>query len=154
MLHATVTFANLVLAALVVGAMFGVWLGLDPAGLPAAAYLTQQQHAIRGLNVTMPALGAVTILLTVTAAVLARGDGPRLALLVAAAACFLAAGLVTRFLNQPINAVVMTWSPEAAPADWTALRDAWWRWHVLRTGSGLAGLCLLVAATVRGAPVH
>lgn len=154
MLHATLTFANLVLAALLVGAMFGLWLGLNPAGLSAAAYVTQQQQAIRGLNVTMPALGAVTILLTLAAAVLARGDGPRLALLVAAAACLLAAGLVTRFLNQPINAIVMTWSPEAAPADWAALRDAWWRWHVLRTASGIAGLCLLVAAAVRGTPVR
>jgi uncharacterized membrane protein len=149
MLHATLTFANLVLAALVAGAMFGVWLGLNPAGLAAAVYVTQQQHAIRALNVTMPVLGALTTLLTLIAAVAERNDPARLTLLATAAACFLLAGLVTRFLNQPINAIVMTWLPDAAPADWTALRDAWWRWHVLRTGSGVAGLCLLVAATVR-----
>ena len=79
--------------------------------------MTQQQHAIGALNVVLPVLGGITVLLTMVAAALAAGDRPRLALLLLAAACFIVAGLITRFLNQPINAVVMTWSAEAPSAN-------------------------------------
>ena len=46
------------LAALLVGAMFGLWLILNPAGLAAGVYITLQQQAIRTLNRVMPVLGA------------------------------------------------------------------------------------------------
>ena len=52
-----VEFANLLVAALVAGAMFGVWLSFNPAGLDATSYVALQQQAIRTLNTTMPALG-------------------------------------------------------------------------------------------------
>lgn len=149
MLQVTVNFASLMLAALVVGTMFGVWLSFNPAGLSASTYVTHQQQAIRRLNVVMPLLGALTAGLTVAAAVLAHRDRTRFGLLLAAAACFVAAGLVTRFLNQPINAVVITWSPGAPPANWPVARDAWWRWHQLRTSIGIAGLAALIAALMR-----
>jgi len=99
----------------------------------------------------MPVLGGVTALLTITAAVLARDDRTRLTLLVAAAACLVAAGLIIRFLNQSINAIVMTWPADAPPASWMQLRDDWWRWHVLRMAFGIGGLCLLIAATLKRA---
>lgn len=144
-----IDFANLLLASLVVGTMFGIWLGYNPAGLSATVYVTQQQHAIGALNVVLPVLGGITVLLTMVAAALAAGDRPRLALLLLAAACFIVAGLITRFLNQPINAVVMTWSAEAPPANWMQLRDDWWRWHVLRMAAGIGGLSILIAATLK-----
>lgn len=150
MFAVAVEFANLLIAALLAGAMFGVWLSFNPTGLDAGSYVTLQQQAIRTLNATMPALGGVAILLTLLAAALSRGDHARLTLLLAAAACFVAAGLITRFLNQPINAVVIGWSAGAPPAEWTNLRDAWWRWHVLRTVIGIGGLCLVIAASLKG----
>ncbi len=151
MFAVAVDFANLLIAALVAGAMFGVWLSFNPAGLDAASYVALQQQAIRTLNATMPALGGVAILLTLLAATISRGDSARLALLLAAAACFVAAGLITRFLNQPINAIVIAWSAGAPPAEWTHFRDAWWRWHVLRTFIGIGGLCLVIAASLKDA---
>ena len=144
-----VDFANVLLAALLVGATFGVWLVFNPAGLGANVYVALQQQGIRTLNVAMPALGAGTVLVTVLSAVLAREDRTRLLLLLAAAVCFVAAGLITRFLNQPINAIVMTWALDAPPTNWTQLRDAWWRWHLMRLVAGLAGLSVLIAATLR-----
>jgi len=140
------SFADVLLAALLVGAMFGMWLILNPAGLAAGAYVTVQQQAIRTLNLAMPMLGVITILLTILAAVLGRDDSIRLGLLVGTVACFVASGLITRFLNQPINAVVITWRPDAPPANWTAVRDEWWRWHLIRLLTGLGGLSLLIAA--------
>jgi uncharacterized membrane protein len=151
MIAASVNFANLLLAALVIGASFGVWMSFNPTGLDASSYVAMQQQGIRTLNTPMPVLGAATILMTLLAAAISRDDRTRLALLLAAAACFAASALITRFLNQPINAVVMTWSAAAPPPEWTGFRDAWWRWHVLRTFIGIGGLCLLIAASLKDA---
>ena len=144
-----IDFANLLLAALVVGAMFGVWLFFNPAGLAANIYITMHQQGVRTLNKPMPMLGAATILLTIAAAVLGRNNGARAGLLVGATLCFVAVALITRFLNQPINAIVMTWRSDSAPANWTALRDEWWRWHLIRLAVGLVGLSLLIAAALK-----
>jgi hypothetical protein len=76
-LRFSVNFANLLLAGLLVGAMFGIWLGYAPQDLSALAYIEQQQHAIRALDVSLPALGAVTALLTLCAALLARREPAR-----------------------------------------------------------------------------
>jgi hypothetical protein len=103
--------------------MFGIRIGFNPAGLSPASYIEQQQHGIRALNTLMPVLGAVCIVLTIVLAVLAKEDLRIRYLLAAAAACLVVAGVVTRFGNQPINSVVMTWTPLAAPPNWTELRD-------------------------------
>ncbi len=81
MLEKTVNFANLLLAALVVGTMFGIWLGFNPADLSAGAYVEQQQHAIRALNVTMPVLGVITTMLTLASAFFSRGNRRRMFML-------------------------------------------------------------------------
>ena len=88
MFSAMIDFTNVLLAALVVGAMFGVWLFLNPAGLDAGLYVSMQQQAIRGGDKVMPALGAATILVTIVAAVLGRGDRTRLGLLIAVCRLF------------------------------------------------------------------
>ncbi|HTF43112.1 MAG TPA: DUF1772 domain-containing protein [Terriglobales bacterium] len=149
MFAAIIDFANVLLGALVVGAMFGVWLIFNPSGLNASNYVALQQRGIRTLHPAMPALGVATILVTITAASLGRGDRTRLWLLIGTAGCFVAAGLITKFLNQPINVIVTTWSSDSPPANWTALRDAWWRWHLIRMIAGLGGLSLLIAATLQ-----
>ena len=144
-----VRFLNIFMAALVAGTIFGIWIGYNPMSLSATAYLEQQQNAIRSLNVLMPILGAITIVLTLLSAFLRRQlKGVFLTLL--AAAGFLAiSGLVTRFGNQPINAVVINWRAESIPAEWTALRDQWWSYHILRTVSAMVGLALVIWASIR-----
>jgi uncharacterized membrane protein len=149
MFSTMIHFADVLLAALLVGAMFGMWLILNPAGLAAGVYITVQQQAIRTLNRAMPLLGLVTILFTLFAAVLGRNDRTRLALLAGAIVCLVASGLITRFLNQPINAIVITWHTDAPPANWKDVRDAWWRWHLIRLLAGLIGLSLLIAAMLQ-----
>jgi uncharacterized membrane protein len=144
-----IDFVDLLLAALLAGAMFAVFLMMRPAGLDAATYVVQQQNGIRALNGVMPALGGLTIVLTLAAAFAAANDRARVVLLIVSVACLVAAGLITRFLNQPINAVVMTWSAQAAPAEWTALRDEWWRWHLVRSAFALSALALIIASALR-----
>ena len=149
MFRLVVDFADVLLAALVVGTLFGVRLFLNPAGLDAESYVAVQQQAIRTMNKVMPALGAATILVTIFAAVLARGQRTRLWLLVAATISFVTIGLITRFLNQPINSIVMTWRGDSPPSNWTGLRDEWWRWHLIRLTSGLVGLSLIIASVLK-----
>lgn len=149
MFSVMIDFANLLFAALVAGAMFGVWLLFNPAGVDDSFYVALHQHGVRTLNTLLPALGAASTLGTIAAAILGRHDRTRLWLLVAAVVCFAASGLITRFLNQPINAVVMSWQGDAPPSNWTSLRDEWWRWHLIRLAAGLAGLSLLIAATLK-----
>jgi uncharacterized membrane protein len=120
-----IRFIGLLLMSLLVGTMFGIWLGFNPSMLSAATYV-EQQHTIRALNTVLPALGAVCILLTAALAVLTKDDTRARYLLIAAVVCLVAAGLITRFANQPINSQVMTWSAQAPAANWTELRDAWW----------------------------
>src|SRR5512135_3795943 len=105
-----IDFSDLLFAGLLTGAIFGVFLVMRPAGLDVTTYVIQQQNCIRALNSIMPPLGGLTILLTIAAAFAASGDRLRMNMLFAAAAALIVVGLVTRFLNQPINAVVMTWN--------------------------------------------
>lgn len=143
-----IRFALIVLLALLVGTMFGIWIGFNPASLSALAYVEQQQNAIRSLNTLLPIMGAMCILLTVVLAFLSKGDSRGRHLLIAAAVLMIGAALVTRFANQPINAVVMTWSADAPAANWAQLRDEWWQWHIVRSLAGLAALALTVAAVL------
>lgn len=146
----TVRFLGLLLMSLLVGTMFGIWLGFNPLALTAATYVEQQQNAIRDLNTALPVLGAVCILLTAALAVLTRHDPRSRYLLIAATVFLVVAGLVTRFENQPINSLVMTWSAQAPAANWMELRDAWWNWHILRTVAGICALSLTILAAIGG----
>lgn len=144
----TIRFILLLLLALLVGTMFGIWVGFNPSSLSAAAYVEQQQNAIRSLNTLLPAMGAACILLIVWLAILSKGDSRSRYLLALSVVCLVAAALVTRFGNQPINAAVITWSIQSPPANWTQLRDAWWQWHVIRTLAGIVGLSLTLLAVL------
>lgn len=145
---AIVRFANLVFAALIAGGMFVIWAGYDPAALSPRAYVEQQQNAIRALNVLLPVLGSIAVLLTLVSAILQRKDRKAFVLLIVAAAFLVVSGLITRFGNQPINAIVMTWDIARPPANWTELRDQWWGFHRLRTISGILALILIAWACV------
>lgn len=151
MLIVAIRFVSLFLTALLVGTMFGIWLGFNPAALSSSAFVEMQQNAIRALNVSLPVLGLVCIVLTATLAALTKTDKRARWLLVIAALCLAAAGLITRFANQPINAVVMSWSAQAPASNWAELRDTWWHWHTLRTAVATTGFALaLLAAVGRG----
>ena len=144
----SIRFASLLLTLLLVGTMFGIWLGYNPSALTATAYVEMQQNAIRALNTSLPTLGLVCNLLTAALAVLTKNDKPGRYLLVAAVICLAMAAFVTRLGNQPINAVVMTWSPEAPATNWMELRETWWHWHILRTVAGIGALALALLAAL------
>ena len=137
--------ASMVFVSLVVGAMFGIWRGYDPALYSAATFVDVHQGAVRGLNDLLPAMGLASIAMIAVLAFLAR-KRPRVPWRYAAAAAALAvAGIVTRFGNQPINDIVMGWGA-SPPEGWEALRDTWWNWHLTRLSAGFAGELVLISA--------
>jgi len=152
MLSLFVDFTSLFLSALLAGAMFCVWLFLNPTQLDASHYTILQQQGIRTLHPALPRLGAITIAVTLTAAFVARANRPRMALMICAAIFFIISGVITKTVNMPINANVIRWNSSAPPDNWTQSRDRWWHFHKLRAASGAAGLCLLIVALLMHDP--
>ncbi|MDB4868188.1 MAG: hypothetical protein JWR03_2521 [Cohnella sp.] len=141
---------NLLMLSLVVGTMFGIWLGYNPAKLSYATYVEQQQNVIRALNIKLPLFAAVGIVLTIISAILSRGNQNTLYFLIAAIFCLIIAGIVTRFFNQPINAKMMTWTIQSPPLNWMELRDNWWMWHIVRMIAGITGIsCLFLGFLIK-----
>lgn len=141
-------FLLLLLLSLLVGTMFGIWVGYNPASLSASSYVEQQQNAIRAFNTLLPMIGAVCILMTVGLAVRARSDSRVRYVHLAAAILMVVAAVVTRFGNQPINAIVMTLSAQSPAVDWMQLRDDWWQWHIVRSIAGICALALTFIAVL------
>lgn len=145
----TIRFFNVVMAALVAGAIFGIWLGYNPKGLSAPTFIEQQQSAISALNTLMPILGLITILLTVSSAILHKKEKKAFAVLLIAILFLVLTGITTRFGNQPINSIVMTWDMNTPPDNWIELRDQWWTYHTIRTSTALVALCLVVWVSIK-----
>lgn len=139
-----IKFIDVILTGLIAGIIFGIWIGFNPQNLSAVAYVEMQQNAIRALNVLMPILGWISVILTVTFAIQCKGEKLHRTLLFTAVALMIIAGLVTRFGNQPINAIVITWDLNNIPNTWTELRDKWWTFHIIRTLSAMASFALIV----------
>jgi len=144
-----IRFCNIVMVALVTGIIFGIWIGYNPKDLSASTFIEQQQNAILALNTLMPILGLITILLTLTSAFLQRKDKVAFLVLLVASAFLIVSGLTTRFGNQPINSIVMTWDMNNPPNNWTELRNQWWIFHELRTLFAFIGLCLIVWTSIK-----
>ena len=132
------------MAALVVGSIFGIWIGYNPKDLSAATYIEQQQSVINALNTLMPILGLITILLTLTSAFLQKKEKTIFITLLIATVFLIISGLTTKFGNQPINSIVIAWDMNSPPPNWEELREKWWTFHKIRTAAGFAGLCLII----------
>ena len=143
-----IQFSDIVLTGLIAGIIFGIWIGYNPRDLSAVTYVEQQQNTIQALNVLMPIFGLISIILTVAYAVISNRERLNRNLLILATLLLIASGLITRFGNQPINAIVITWNLENIPDTWTTLRDKWWTFHIMRTFSTMIGFTLIVWVTL------
>ncbi len=144
-----IRFINMVMAGLIAGSLFGIWLGYNPKSLSVSTYVEQQQGAIKSLNTIMPLLGLITIILTLISAFLQKDNRTIFIFLIVATIFLVISGLVTKFGNQPINKIVMTWNKAEVPGNWTELRDKWWSFHILRTLTAVVAFCFIVAAALR-----
>jgi uncharacterized membrane protein len=137
------------MVALVAGSIFGIWLGYNPKDLSAPTFIEQQQSAISDLNTLMPILGLITILLTLVSAILHKKEKRTFIILLIATLFLILSGLTTRFGNQPINSIVMTWNMNTPPDNWMELRDRWWTYHEIRTVTALIALSLIAWVSIK-----
>ena len=144
-----IRFINIVMAGLIAGILVGILLGYNPMSFSNTTYVELQQGAIRALNTLMPILGLITIVLTLISAFLQKDNKAVFVTLIIAAILLIVSGLVTRFGNQPINSIVMTWDKASVPDNWTELRNKWWSFHKIRTTSSFIAFCLIAWTAVR-----
>ena len=144
-----IRFIDIVMAGLIAGILFGIWLGYNPKTYSVSTYLEQQQGAIKSLNTIMPLLGLITIILTIISAFLQKDNKTIFISLVIATIFLIISGLVTKFGNQPINKIVMTWNKTEVPSNWTELRDKWWLFHILRALTAFVAFCFIVVTALR-----
>jgi len=142
-------FINVILISIIAGILVGISLGYNPVHFSAQAYIEQQQGVINAFNVLMPVLGLITIIVTFVNAFSQRASKGFFMTLLIAAFLLIISGLVTRFGNQPINSIVMKWTPDTPPDNWRELRDRWWALHLVRTSASFFALCLIVWASVK-----
>lgn len=149
MVISIIRFLNILLAALLAGTSFGIWIGFNPLNLSFSAYLEQQQNTIRSLNVLMSSLVVFAAIITIVSAFLQRRNKQAFITLLISAAFFIVCIFISLFGNQPINNIIMTWASGAPPVNWTVLRDEWWSYHILRTIAELAALCLVTWTSIK-----
>lgn len=137
------------MVALVAGSIFGIWLGYNPNDLSAPTFIEQQQSVITDLNTLMPILGLITIMLTLTSAIIHKKEKRTFIILLIATLFLVLSGLTTKFGNQPINSIVMTWDMNVPPSNWMELRDKWWTFHQIRTLTAFIALLLVVWMSIK-----
>ena len=144
-----IRFLNLLMVGLVAGTLFGIWIGYNPKNLSVNTYVECQQGVIKALNTLMPILGLISVILTVIVAILQKQNQFVFVILMIAFGFLIISGLITKFGNQPINSIVMTWSKASIPSDWSELRDKWWLLHKLRTLTAFISFCLIIWSNIR-----
>jgi archaellum biogenesis protein FlaJ (TadC family) len=144
-----IRFLNIIIAALLAVVSFGIWIGFNPADLSATTYVEQQQNMLQALKVLMISLVFMAAILTIVSAFLQKNNRTVFIALLVAAIFFIACILITRFGNKPIDDIVLTWTSNSLPGNWTELRDKWWSFHIMRTIAELVALLLVTWTSVK-----
>jgi archaellum biogenesis protein FlaJ (TadC family) len=144
-----VRFLNIIIAALLAGVSFGIWIGFNPSGLSPSTFIEQQQNMLQSLRTLMVSLVVIATLLTILSAYLQKHDKPTFISLIIAAVFFIACILVTLLGNKPIDDIVITWTKDTFPNNWVELRDNWWSFHILRTIAEIIALLLVTWTSIR-----
>ena len=144
-----IRFLNIIIAALLAGTSFGIWIGFNPLNLSPTTYIEQQQNMVRALNFMMITLVLSATIITIISAILQRGDKQAFIPLLIASLFFIACVIISRFGNQPINNALMTWTSDTIPNNLSELREKWWTFHIFRTIAELIALCLVTWTSIK-----
>jgi uncharacterized membrane protein len=143
---------SIVVAALVMGVLWGPWVGLTRsiADFEPDAFLVIVGRLSRNLAPLMTVLMPAALLSMVPVLILTFGGHPAaFGLTLAAFALFAVALAVTMAIEVPIVQQIESWTPQTLPGNWRQLRDRWVSFHLLRVIPSIAGLTLLVISAVR-----
>jgi uncharacterized membrane protein len=138
------------LTGLLAGSGLAITLLEANLGGTSSFYTEYKQLVIRAYTIPLPVLGAGSILASVAIAFLGRRDKMTVRL-ASTAALLVAIGLViTLLVHFPINAQIMSWSPQAPPADWRQLADRWREANLVRSAAAIIAFVLLLVPLVGG----
>ena len=140
---------NVVVAALLAGTSFGIWVGFNPVNYSPHTYIEQQQNLVTSLNTLMVSLVVGATIITLVSAYLQRKNRFDFITLLIAAFFFASCIFISRFGNYPIQSAMLHWDPNSLPENWTTMRDTWWTMHKIRTISELIALVLVAWTGVR-----
>jgi uncharacterized protein YacL len=149
MTKSIIRFLNIIIAALLAGVSFGIWIGFNPIKLSTSTYIEQQQNMIGALNILMITLVFSATVITIISAFFQKSNKPVFITLLIAAVFFIICIIISRFGNQPINNIIMTWTPGSLPVNLSEFRDKWWSFHIMRTIAELIALSLVTWASIR-----
>jgi hypothetical protein len=125
MIISVIRFLNIIVAALLAGISVGIWIGFNPLDLSPSTYIEQQQNTIRSLNVLMISLVVFATVITIISAFLQKGNKEDFIVLLIASLFFISCILISRFGNQPINKIILTWTTDSLPANLSEIREKW-----------------------------
>jgi Domain of unknown function (DUF1772) len=128
-----IRFFDILFSGLLAGIMICVWQGADHNATSEISNLEIQQANIKIFNDKIPLLGLITILLTLTSAILQNQIMIIFIPLLIAFLFLIVSGIITRYGNQPINKQIQRWSKDFIPSKWEYIRDKWFSFHIYRT---------------------
>ena len=143
-----IRFFNILIAALLSGVSFGIWIGFNPSDLSYPAYVEQQQNMLQSLRILMVLLVIIATIITIFSAFLQKKNKSVFVALLIAAIFFIVCILITRFGNKPIDDIVLTWTSDSPPVNWTELRNNWWSLHLMRTIAEIAALFIVTWTSI------
>jgi hypothetical protein len=149
MTKSIIRFLNIINAALLAGVSFGIWIGFNPLSLSPSTYIEQQQNIIGALNVLMITLVFSATVITIISAFLQKSNKPVFITLLIAALFFVTCIFISRFGNQPINKIIMSWTTDSLPGNLSVLRNKWWSFHIMRTVAELAAFLLVTWTSIK-----
>jgi len=139
----------IILSGVLAGAILGTWLSEASLGSSAELWIGYHQAITPAYTQAVPPIGGLALVATLAALVACWRNSRTRRLLLAAVGCLLVGLLVTVVVHFPINEQIMTWQPDAPPADWQDLRARWLAAHAVRTWVAVAGFVLVVLAVSR-----
>ena len=149
MTNTFIRFINIILAAILAGISFGIWVGFNPKNYSPTTYIEQQQNLVSSLNTLMVSLVILATLVTLLSAYLNRNYKSVFIALLFASAFFASCIFISRFGNFPIQTEMLTWKAGQLPENWIELRDKWWTLHATRTIAELLALVLVAWTSVQ-----
>lgn len=148
-LRQIVSIGSTILIGLIAGLLLGTGMEAYTArSLPEASWTMHFQLEDALFAKAMPPFFLITLVaLSVTAALT---QGAARWFFTASASLTLAVLVITVGFEVPINKQIHSWTPGAAPVDWSSLRDRWLSNHLIRTiVSVLAFVCSVVGLSWR-----
>jgi hypothetical protein len=124
---------------LVAGLMLGTGMnGYTARSLPEASWVLRFQAEDHLFASVMPPIFLTRLALQIVACVFNRGASR--GLFFASTILVIGVLLITTLREVPLNHLFQSWTADAVPADWAALRDRWLKNHLARIVVGAAAL--------------